>query len=442
LDFAMPIDATPAPRKPRLLWANLYCLLDTASGASMTVREMLLQLVGQGYEVRILGAAVFDHVSGTVRVKEQWEAIQARRGRMLTLVDGPLEHQLLVTGSTRRAEVTAAEENRWFATYQQVLDQFNPDLVFFYGGNAFDHLISAEARVRGIPSAFYLANGNYNRTRWCRDVDLILTDSQATADRYARELGCKVTPVGKFIDPSRVVAQGQTRERILFVNPRLEKGVAIVIRLALLLEKRRPDIVFEVVESRGQWPNLLRQITAAMGHARESLDNVVVTPNTDDMRPVYGRARLLLAPSLWWESGGRVVVEAMLNGIPALITDYGGMAEFAGDAGITLKLAPVYHEPPYTRVPEDEALEPLLARLEALYDDEAAYAELVSRAWRVGQTRHSLAASTQRLLQALQPWVEPRAGDQDTGVLLRQVHKQGLDDRLPPPLPTDSSDRL
>ena len=32
-------------RKPRLLWANAFCLLDTSSGASMSVRQMLLQLV-------------------------------------------------------------------------------------------------------------------------------------------------------------------------------------------------------------------------------------------------------------------------------------------------------------------------------------------------------------------------------------------------------------
>jgi hypothetical protein len=36
-------------RKPRLLWANLYCLLDTSSGASMSVRQMLMQLVQAGY---------------------------------------------------------------------------------------------------------------------------------------------------------------------------------------------------------------------------------------------------------------------------------------------------------------------------------------------------------------------------------------------------------
>lgn len=40
-----------APRKPRLLWASAYCLLDTCSGTSMATREMLRQRVAHGYEV-------------------------------------------------------------------------------------------------------------------------------------------------------------------------------------------------------------------------------------------------------------------------------------------------------------------------------------------------------------------------------------------------------
>ena len=51
-------------RKPRVLWANSYCLLDTSSGASISVREMLLQLAVNGYEVAVLGATVFDSEKG------------------------------------------------------------------------------------------------------------------------------------------------------------------------------------------------------------------------------------------------------------------------------------------------------------------------------------------------------------------------------------------
>lgn len=58
--------STPATqkRKPRLLWANPSCLLDTSSGASMTVRQMLLQLAACGYEIQVLGATVFDNPKG------------------------------------------------------------------------------------------------------------------------------------------------------------------------------------------------------------------------------------------------------------------------------------------------------------------------------------------------------------------------------------------
>ena len=256
----------------------------------MAVRQMLLQLVAQGYEVQIVGAAVFDHERGTAGLLDQWPAVQARQGGLVTLTDGPLAHKLYVTASTRRSQMTSLEAGRWFNLYLQALELYKPDVVFYYGDQTLDLLIPVEARVRGIPSAFLLVNGSYTQTRWCRDVNLILTDSQATADLYKLRKGVEPVAVGAFIDPVRVLAKQHTRERILFVNPTLEKGVAVVIRLAMLLEQRRPDIVFEVVESRGNWADMLRQISAAMGQPRESLSNVVVTPNSSDMRPIYARA--------------------------------------------------------------------------------------------------------------------------------------------------------
>jgi len=51
--------------KPRILWANAYCLMDTSSGASMSVREILKQLAVRGFDVCILGATNFDSESGS-----------------------------------------------------------------------------------------------------------------------------------------------------------------------------------------------------------------------------------------------------------------------------------------------------------------------------------------------------------------------------------------
>lgn len=399
--------APATQRKPRLLWANLYCLLDTSSGASMAVRQMLIQLQRAGWAVDVLGATVFDHARGTAGLQGHWDALKSRRGQVVNVQDGSLQHRLLVTSSTQRGGVTNREEGTWFGLYEQALEQERPDVVFYYGGQPFDFLIASEARRRGIPVVFYLANGNYTKKRWCQDVDLILTDSQATANLYQQRLGINVTPVGAFIDPAQVVAAKRQPERLLFINPKPEKGAVWVARLALWLEQHRPGIVLEVVESRGRWADTVRAMTHALGQPREALPNVVVTPNTSDMRPIYARARVVLAPSLWWESAGRVLAEAMLNGIPAICTNRGGMPEMVGDAGILLNLPEKYHQAPYTMLPAEEEVAPLGHCVTALWDDAERYADLAQKALRVGQQRHSLQASTARLLQALQTLPHP-----------------------------------
>ncbi len=402
----------PLKRKPRILWANTFCLLDTSSGASISAREMLRQLAFHGYEISIIGATVFDSEKGISRFPENWRAMLSEKNNILQVHDAPLEHKLFATKSMQRSELTAKEADQWFSLYLQTLDAFKPDLVFFYGGQTLDLLIPDEARQRNIPSAAYLVNGNYNGARWYRDVTLIITDSQATADFYERQDGIKPVSVGTFIEPSTVRAIEQTRKNLLFINPSLEKGASIVIQLAMLLEKKRPDIQFEVVESRGNWQALVKLITSQSGDApREELSNVIVTPNTNDMRPIYGRARLILAPSLWWESGSRVLAEAMLNAIPAIVTDRGGSPEMIGNGGMKLKLPDACHEKPYTAFPKPELLQPLVERIIQLYDDEVFYNDYVARARHVGETLHNMANSTQRLIQALQPHIQHFADD-------------------------------
>src|SRR5690554_6249242 len=350
-------------RRPRLLWANAYCLMDLSSGASMAVREMLIQLVGQGYEVEIIGATVFDAESGRLPLRAQWDRIQHSSSPVVTLKDPPLTHRLVKTASIERGAMTTLEQTRWLDLYTQTLERFRPDLVFFYGGRPLDLLAADEAHSRGIPCVAYLANGNYRGTRWCRDVDLILTDSEATASHYRMTQGIAPRAIGAFIDAERVVAPHHERRRVLVVNPSPQKGGA-----------------------------------------------VVVTPTTRDMRPVYGRARLLLAPSLWWESFGRVAAEAMLNGIPAIVSNRGGLPEVVGEGGVHLDFPEVCYQPPYGRVPGRQWMEALVQHIERFFDDDAYHEAMAARARAQGE-RHGMAASTERLCAALAPLVVRRAGD-------------------------------
>jgi FkbM family methyltransferase len=413
-------------RSPRILWANFYCLLDTSSGASMSVRQMLFQLIKNGYEVEVVGATIFDAPKGITLLKEHWAAIKDPENTVVEVSDGLLLHRLITTTSEDREMMTSKEMNRWYRLYIQRLDTFKPDLVWFYGGDGFTSLIPHEAHVRGIPSAAYTPNGSYTSTRWCRDVDLVITDTEATANYYREEMKFSPIPVGKFIPPENVVAKTNSRQYITFINPSLAKGVVVVIQLAMALAKRRPDIKFEIVESRGDWHGLVSLVCKMLGEDPASLTNVVITPNQADMRTVYGRSRLLLAPSFWWESGARVLVEAMMNGIPAIVSKRGGNVEMVQDAGIIVEFPKECYEKPYDRFPKPELLLPVIERIERLYDDPLYYQYMSERAMAVAAERHDMAVSTQRLLNTFAPYVSKRAGDKPHHKMLQAAHKHGL----------------
>jgi glycosyltransferase involved in cell wall biosynthesis len=400
-------------------------LLDQSSGASISARQMLWQLASRGYEVKILGATIFDSPNGTRRIDAHWDDI--RKQPFTRLNDGILVHHLMTTSSTSPASLTAKDIELWFQLYRRYLNEFKPDLVFMYGGKAYDNLTAMEARIRGIPVAFYLGNGNYNGLPWCRDVDLVLTDSAATAGLYKERSGLDVTAVGKFISEDKYVNTPQTRETLLFINPSPEKGAYIFLQVATLLNKKRPDIPLEVVESRGSWQKIIDAVGPGLGVPDEGLNNITVTPTTDDMRPIFARARVVFHTSVWWESGSRVLAEAMVNGIPAIVAQHGGQPEMIGEGGILVKLPEKCHEPPYTTLPGLEIIDVVVQRIEALWDNEQAYAAYVSRAKKVGRTLHNIEHSTNRLVAALAPLIEPRAGDLQTEQHLNQLHKQ-LDD--------------
>lgn len=427
-----PVSSTQK-RKPRMLWANPFCLLDTSSGASMTVRQMLLQLVERGYEVQVLGATIFDNPKGMGQLKKQFPELNVHLHQLIEAEDGPLTHQLVVSYSHNRNHLTTHEEGLWYSQYLYLLDSFKPDVVWFYGGQTLDMLIADEARDRGIPVAFYLANGSYKSPRWCRDVDLILTDSQASADMYRKAVGYTAKPVGKFIAPENFIAQHHERSRLLFVNPSWQKGASVFVQLAEKLERERPDIELEVVEARADWSVVLRETTHQMGEQRSALSNVRVTPNTSDMRGPYSRARVVVAPSLWWESSGRMLAEAMLNGIPALITNRGGMPEMIGNAGIAFDFPDECYKEPYQHLLSDEELQPLADAVINFFDDEDLYQDYVTRAWQVGKEKHHLDRATDKLLTALAPLVGLRAGSKDFAITQKKRHRQRLASRATKP---------
>ena len=411
-------------RKPRLLWANCYCLLDKSSGASISVNQILTQFVKNGFEVEILGATIFDNKSGSNHLSKQIEEAK-KKSKLLEVKDKLLTHSLLVTESTSRMDMKLSETTEWYKNYVNKLNSFRPDCVFYYGGNPWDLLIPDEARMRKIPSVAYLVNANYQSARWCRDVDEIVTDTVATANFYKNSVGFAPKPIGKFIDPSNVIAEKHLRKHITFINPSWEKGAGIVAMLAIILEKKRPDIIFEIVQSRGDWGQVVKIVsTEIFNEERDALKNVIVTANTNRMAEVYSRSRVILGLSLWWESGSRVLAEAMLNGIPAIVSNFGGSPEMVGSGGVIVDLPEECHNEPFLTLPKVDRLQSIADLLEKLWDDESFYLNLMSKSLHQGMTLHQMNSSTKKLLNVFAPLIDKRAGDYDLSKIIHENHKQ------------------
>ncbi len=387
-------------RPPRILWATRYCLIDHTSGAALSAREMLCQLASRGWEVEVIGATVFETGGGPPEIRTRLDEIETP-GTLVRYSDGPLKHIWVKTESPQMRDMRIHELDKLLVLYLKRLEEWQPDIVWLYGGKTFELLALGDAKRSGAATAFFLVNGNYKGKRWHQDVDVILTDSQATSELYKKTQGIHPQPIGKFIRRQTVVPLRHERSHVTFVNPKPEKGAYLVAQMAMALEHRRPDIQFEVVESRGTWGDIVRRITARQGQQRDSLLNVLVTPNTTDMRPVYGRSRVVLSPSLWWESGNRVLVEAMLNGIPAIVTNRGGPPEMIGDGGIAITLPEIFHKPPYSRLLPPDALALITGMIEQMYDDEAGYQSMVREAVKAGEERHDIERNTDRLIEQL-----------------------------------------
>jgi glycosyltransferase involved in cell wall biosynthesis len=107
------------------------------------------------------------------------------------------------------------------------------------------------------------------------------------------------------------------------------------------------------------------QIAKLAARARKA-GNIVLHPPTDDMRSMYANTRVLLVPSKWEETWGRVATEAHISGIPVLGSEIGGLTQAIGSGGLL--------------VPPEAPIEQWLAALSRLWDDPQSYAEFAQAA--------------------------------------------------------------
>lgn len=261
----------------------------------------------------------------------------------------------LPDSSTRRAYI----ESR--------IGQFQPDYALVADDKRRFMLAAATAAVPGraipllqttmhLPFGPLSVDNSESQTDLMRRSPLIIVISRFMQGYIREHSGldsCVVhLPVygsGPFPDLAR-----HDRGRVTMINPCPYKGDSIFRALA----SEHPTIPFAAVPTWGADDRTRGQL--------QQLPNVRLLEPSDDIDEILAQTRILLVPSLWPESFGYVVPEAMLRGIPVLASNLGGLPEAKLGVEYLLPVEPAtrcgttYECPPQDIRPWSEALTQLL----------------------------------------------------------------------------------
>lgn len=356
----------------RVLFVNNHCLSDPTAGVTQSFRTILRWWREAGHEVTAVTTATFESpVPWTI---EEHLAAVGAPSHPATL-SGARHYTL--DGVSVSLFPTINRQVEW---HTQILDTLQPDVLVVQGSHPYMNRWLAAAKARGITTVRTVRSYRYYHDLFYRDVDHVFTCSAYLADHYQQKINRSFTVLPPPLDWSTVVASHRDPKFLTFIQPRKHKGWNVVQRLAQMLHDRRPEIPIRVVMSGyGKDDNPL--VTG-------TIDLPVQVQNIEYVPPVPAPAlwaswtKVLLVPSVWDEPWGRVAAEAMVNGIPPIVSDRGALPEVVGSAGLVRPL-PEWLLPASGRLPAAEEMESWYQTIITLWDDSMVYAiaSEAARAW-------------------------------------------------------------
>jgi glycosyltransferase involved in cell wall biosynthesis len=205
-----------------------------------------------------------------------------------------------------------------------------PQVVIVQNGRMVQ--IGRAFREKGISSIAYLHGLEFEGTMhtWpTKAADLpfsaYIANSAFTAARFKARYGIDTAIIPPIFRPDDYRTFGEGRH-VTFINPVEVKGVEVALAVAGLC----PDIPFLFVRG---WP-LSKRNEGDLQRRLTALPNVRLIDRTTDMARIYQQTRILLVPSQWDETWGRVASEAQFSGIPVLSSSHAGLTESVGPGGI------------------------------------------------------------------------------------------------------------
>jgi surfactin synthase thioesterase subunit/glycosyltransferase involved in cell wall biosynthesis len=302
----------------RILLAQNSLYYPAHGGGDKSNRLLLEALAALGHECRVVARI---SVFGESEERRYLDDLAAR-GVSAEAAGGVVRFTregvaaVIVTNASLRAVFTAEAE------------VFRPDVILASTDDPAQLLL--EAALRTGARVVYLARATLAvpfgpdcafpsaaKTARIRACDAVVGVSEYVA-RYIRQyagIDAVHVPIS-LMEPEDWPNLGRfENEFVTLVNPCAVKGIDIFLALADAF----PDVRFAAVPTWGT--------NAADRESLAARANVTQLAPVDDINLLLGRTRVLLVPSLWAEARSRIVLEAMLRGVPVMGADVGGIPE-------------------------------------------------------------------------------------------------------------------
>lgn len=244
--------------------------------------------------------------------------------------------------------------HRWVRFLEQRLQEYKPDVVL---GHCNPECQLLKYALNQGYQSFYFARctDHFEAGMALPDGIHVLANSPFAASVISQTSGHTAEVVLPFVEVEKYRVSSRERRYITFINPIPYKGLDIAIETARRLsEEKFLFVKGKSVAYKHKQDSLLKPV--------DKLPNVEVWEHQQDMRHVYAVTDVLLVPSQYNETFGRVIVEAQVNGIPVVAADAGGIPYTLGKGGILIQ-------------PRDEA-QGYVDVLHKLRSDENFYAEM------------------------------------------------------------------
>jgi surfactin synthase thioesterase subunit/glycosyltransferase involved in cell wall biosynthesis len=364
----------------RILLAQNSLYYPAHGGGDKSNRLLIEALAARGHECCVVARI---SVFGPQQHEEFLESLAARGVTPLTTGNG------VVTFTRAGVEVHVVTNANLRAVLTAQLEAFAPEIVLASTDDPAQLLLEAalrDAKARivylaratlAVPFGPDCAFPSPAKTERIRGCDAVVGVSQYVADYIRKYAGIDAVHVPiSLMEPEDWPVLGRfDNPYVTFVNPCAVKGLSIFLALADAF----PDTAFAAVPTWGT----NQQDRASLGMR----PNVSLIPPVDDINQLLDSTRVLLVPSLWAEARSRIILEAMLRGVPVMAADVGGIPEAMMGVPYLLPVRPIEKYEtrldeqmvPVAQIPEQD-IAPWREALARLLNDRQHYEEIARRA--------------------------------------------------------------